>query len=106
METKEVNDIVEKIRREPWRTFPMRSNCLGKSLKFREECRRIGIRARIVFALGLARNDWIPFLPSVLLFHAWAEIDGQRIELARPLDERNTWNTLDIDIKPVFAIWI
>ncbi|GAI44293.1 unnamed protein product, partial [marine sediment metagenome] len=29
---------------------------------------------------------------------------GQRIELARPLDEKNTANTFDSDIKSVIAI--
>lgn len=99
-------ELAEKLRREPWRTFPMRSNCLGKSLRFREECHKIGIKARVIFSLGITRNDRIPFLPSMLLFHAWAEIDGRRIELARPLNEENFWNTFDTDIRPVIAIWI
>jgi len=106
MELEKALEIAEELRQEPRRIFPMRSNCLGKSLRFRRECRKIGIRAKVVFSLGIIRNDRAPFIPSVLMPHAWAEIDGQRIEVARPLDEKNTWNTLDINIKPVIAIWL
>ncbi|GAI60059.1 unnamed protein product, partial [marine sediment metagenome] len=28
------------------------------------------------------------------------------IELANPLDKKNSWNTFDIDIKPIIAIWM
>ncbi len=106
MELDKAKAIAEELRKEPWRIFPMRNNCFGKSLRLRKECRRIGIGAKVVFSLGIIRNDRVPFISSVLMPHTWAEIDGQRIELARPLDGKNTWNTLDINIKPVIAIWM
>lgn len=100
----EVNKIVIKIRREPFRMFG--NNCLRKSLKFRRLCRGIGINVRVVFALVITPCKRFPLPPRILWFHTWAEIDGQRIELARPLNERNTANTYDIDLKPIVAIWI
>lgn len=102
--TKKVNAIAEKLRREPFQMFG--NNCLRKSLKFRRECRGIGVSVRIVLSLCLTPCKRFPLPPKVVWVHAWAEIDGQRIELARPLGERNTVNTFDIDIKPIIAIWI
>lgn len=80
------------------------NNCFRKSLKFRKECRRIGISARVVFALVITPCKRLPLPPGVVWFHAWAEVDGQRIELARPLGEKNTANTFDSDIRPIIAI--
>ncbi len=94
--------IAERIRKEPFNMLT--NNCLRKSFKFRKECRKIGIEVGIVFALVLTRCDKFPLPRYVVWFHGWAVVDGRRIELARPLDEKNTANTFDIDIRPLVAI--
>lgn len=96
--------LAKKLRREPFHMLG--NNCFRKSLKFRTECRKIGINARIVFALVLTPCRRSHFPPWAVWFHTWAEIGGRRIELARPLDERNSVNTFDIEIKPLAAIRI
>lgn len=106
--TEEVNTrvehIAERLRKEPFHI--LRNNCLIKSLRFRKECREIGVGARVVFALVLFPCARFPLPPWVMWFHAWAEINGRRIELARPLDERNTAYTFDVDIRPIIRVWI
>lgn len=94
--------IAERIRGEPFHMLT--NNCFRKSLKFRRECRKVGIRVRVVLALVITPCDRLLLPPYVVWFHAWAEVDGQRIELARPLDERNLANTFDADIQPVVEI--
>ncbi len=103
-ETGDYTQIAEKIRREPYHALT--NNCVHKSLRFRDECRRIGIRAKIVLALVITPCKRFLLPPYIVWFHAWAEVDGQRIELARLLDERSPFNTYDIDVKPVVAVYL
>lgn len=102
MET--VDIIADRLRREPFHM--LWNNCLRKSLKFRRQCRRIGVSVRVVVALVLTHCERPPLPRFVVWFHAWPEVDGQRVEIARPLDERNSVNTFDIDIRPIIAIWL
>ena len=104
MEESEIKTIAEKLRREPFHM--LRNNCLIKSLRFKRECRKFGVDVRVVFALVLTPCAKHPLPPWVIWFHGWAEINGQRIELARPLDERNAANSFDIDIRPVVGVWL
>ncbi len=99
------NAIADKLRSEPWRVLPMKYNCIGKSFRFRSACRKLGIPAKIVFAIISVDNPRFSFLPRTLIgFHAWVGLYGQRIELARPLDELNPWGCYDIDLKRLFAV--
>ncbi len=98
-----VEEIAERLRKEPFHMFG--NNCLQRSLKFREECLKVGVSVRVVLALVLTPCKRFLLPPYIIWFHAWAEIDGRRIELARPLNERNTANTKDIELKPIIAIW-
>lgn len=99
-----MDTIAERLRREPFQMFW--NNCLRKSFKFKRDCDRIGVSARVVLALVLVPCKWGLPLPYIVWFHAWAEVNGQRIELARPLSEKNTAGTLDSDIRPVVGIWM
>ena len=80
------------------------NNCIIKALKYKKLCRAVGLDVTIAFAFVVTICDkwWLP--PKVFWFHAWPEIYGERIEIARPLDEKNTANTYDIDIKPILTI--
>ena len=90
--------IAVQLRRQPYRLFS--HNCLVKSFKFKERCLGIGIETRVVISICLIAG-W--HLPTI---HAWAEVKGERIELARPLDQVNPWGVCDLDLKPVAAIWL
>lgn len=92
----------ERIRREPFQMFW--NNCIIKSFKFRKYCRELGVNAKVVIALVVTSCDRFPLPPKIVWFHTWAEVDGKRIEVARPLDEKNTANTYDIDIRPIMLI--
>ena len=85
----------------------MKSNCVGKSYRFKRACRKIGIHAKIVFAVVAVRNDRFRFLPSTLIgFHTWAEVNGKRVELARSHDDLSPWGCFDIEMKRLFALEI
>jgi len=101
-----VEKIAEKFRQEPFHVLPMRYTCVGKSFRFKEECRRAGVEARVVICLGGVKTRRFGFLLKVPMIHGWGEVDSERIEVARPLDEKSPWGTFDIDLKPVIAIWI
>jgi len=101
-----VKKIAEKIRHEPYRVLPMGYNCIGKSFRFKKECLRGGIEARVVISLSIVETRRLGFPAKVPMIHGWGEVDNRRIEVARPLDERSPWGTFDIDLKPMIAIWI
>lgn len=101
-----VDKIAEKLRQEPYHVFPMRYNCLGKSFRFKEECRRADIEARVVICLGIIKTRKFGPLLKIPMVHGWGEVENRRIEVARPLDQRSPWGTFDIDLKPVITIRI
>lgn len=98
-----IYDIAEAVRKTPFHTLT--DNCLIKSFRFKRQCRSKGTDAHVVISFGFARVARGIRL-VVPIIHAWAEVDGRRIEVARPLDKLSLWGTLDKDIKPVFAIWL
>ncbi len=98
-------DIIEQFRAEPWKPFSPVCNCIGKSFRFRHRCHQYGFASKVVIALVAMDNNKFRFMPRILVgFHAWAEVDGERIELARPLDQRNTWGEYDLDIREIIAV--
>jgi hypothetical protein len=98
-----VEEVADSIRREPFHS--LRNNCLVKSFRFKRECARRGIEARVVISLGYTRVMRRIRL-TIPIIHAWGEVEGRRIEVARPLDEPSVWGTLDSEVKPLVAIWI
>lgn len=104
MESKEVNTIAEKLRQVPFHTIT--NNCLRKSFRFKRECKRIGTDARVVITIGIVRIERFGLSLKLLFGHAWVEVNGQRIEVARPLNQKSPWGTFDIDFKPLIGIWI
>ena len=103
MET--VDAIAERLRQEPYHLLGFRkSNCIAKSFRFKGECRRIGVEARVVICTGLTRAKPLGFWIKMLTIHAWGEVDGRRVETAMPLGKVGIWGIVDINIKPVVAI--
>jgi hypothetical protein len=97
-------EIAESLRREPYHL--LRNDCLTKSLRLRAECRRHGIRVRIVWCvLGLARAK-LPVLGEVSIppIHFWAEVKGQRIETSRPIGHSGILGIVPSDIRPIITL--
>lgn len=101
-----VDKIAEKFRQEPYHILPMRYNCIGKSFRFKGECSKNNIKARVVISLGVVTTKRFGFLMKILMLHGWSEVNNKRIEVARPLDVKSPWGTYDIDLGPIIAIWI
>ncbi|MDD4985540.1 MAG: hypothetical protein PHQ43_07080 [Dehalococcoidales bacterium] len=98
-----VDEIAEKIRKEPYCLIT--NNCIHKAFRFRKECLKRGISARVVIAFGCTRVNRSIQL-DIPVIHAWAEVEEKRIELAHPLDKPSIWGTLDSQIRPLVAVWI
>ena len=99
-----VETIANSLRHEPFHI--LRNNCLLKSFRFKGQCARRGIKARVVISFGYTRVRRGRFNLTIPIIHAWAEVAGSRIEVARPLDEPSVWGTFDSEVRPVFAVWI
>jgi len=103
----QVVEIAERLRREPFRLLDFRhGNCIAKSRRFKRECRRIGVAARIVLCFGVMRSRPLGLPMTLFTIHAWGEVDGQRIEVAVPLDEPDFMGTVHREIKPIIGIWL
>lgn len=97
--------IAEGLRKEPYHLF--RNDCFTKSLRFRSECRKRGIKARLVFCvlgvvkarLPLVGEVNIPYTP-----HFWGEVKGQRIETSRPLGSCGHLGIAPSKIRPVIVV--
>lgn len=105
MET--VDAIAERLRQEPYILLSFRkSNCIAKSFRFKKECKRIGVEARVVICIGLTKAKPLGFWMKMLTIHAWGEVEGRKVETTMPLGKVGIWGVVDIDIKPVIAIWL
>lgn len=96
--------VAEELRQEPWELF--RNNCFHKSFRFRRQCRDLGIEARAVLCIGIVGEEWFGYQVLAPKLHAWGEVEGRRIEVARPLGDVGMFGADPRDIKPVIAIWI
>jgi hypothetical protein len=96
-------EMAERLRKEPYRFLT--NDCLIKSAKLKKECKPLGISARIVTCIGLVRAQvfrlWWMTIPVV---HGWAEVEGKRIEVSRPVGVTGMWGIIPADIKPVIKI--
>lgn len=98
--------IAEELRQEPYHLLGFRkSNCIAKSFRFKKLCRQEGIDARAVVCIGITRARPLGFWLKMLTIHAWGEVDGKRVEVAMPLGKVGIWGVVDVNIKPVVAMW-
>ncbi|RLC94430.1 MAG: hypothetical protein DRI39_02890 [Chloroflexi bacterium] len=103
-ERDKAEQIAEHLRQEPYRLLI--NDCLTKSIRFRRECRKLGIDARLVFCAGLVPAR-IPILGrriTVLVLHAWGEVAGERMEVSRPLGAEGILGIRPVEIRPVLAL--
>jgi hypothetical protein len=97
-----VESIAEKLRQEPYHLF--RNDCIIKSVRFKRDCRAIGIPARVVVCVGLAKVRWFGGWLTIPVIHGWGEVEGKRLETSRPLGSSGLWGIVPVNIKPVIAI--
>ena len=102
--TSSVEKIAEKLRREPYHFLT--NDCIIKSLRFRRMCRALGIKAKAVIGIGLARASWFGKYLTIPVIHAWGEVEGKRIETSRPLGHPGIWGIIPMNIRPVLSVRI
>lgn len=97
-------EIAERLRHEPYRLFF--NDCLVKSVRFTRECKRAGIDAKIVCCVGLvsARMPLLSRRFTVPVIHVWGEVEGERMEVSRPLGSQGILGIIPIGIKPIVRV--
>ena len=99
---KDVEIIAERLRREPYRLLT--NDCIIKSVRFKRECRRLGIPARVILCLGRAQAHIMGKWRTVLVIHAWGEVDGQRVEVSRALGSSGIWGIIPVNIQALLTV--
>jgi len=95
-------EIAERLRQEPYHL--LKNDCITKSIRLKRECRALGIPARVVACIGLARAQFFGRRFTIPVVHGWGEVEGQRIETSRPLGSSGIWGIIPVNIKPVIAV--
>jgi hypothetical protein len=98
-------EIAQKLREEPYHLF--RNDCFSKSIRFCRECQRRGITSKLVWCLlGLAKTTF-PAVGKVAIpisTHFWGEVEGERLETARPLGDKGFLGVVGSEIRPLLTI--
>ena len=94
--------IADKLRHEPY--LLLKNDCISKSIRFKKECKSIGIESKVVVCLGLAKARWFRRWPTIPVIHGWGEVKGIRIETSRPLGSSGIWGIVPVNIKPVVRL--
>lgn len=95
-------EIAEKLRHEPYKTLT--NDCIIKSVRLKRQCRNLGIPARVVVCIGLARARWFGHWLTLPVIHGWGEVEGKRIETSRPLGSAGIWGIVPVNIRPLVAL--
>ncbi len=95
-------NIARPIRNEPYHLLT--NDCIIKSIKLKQACRELGITARVVVCIGLAKAKWFGRWLTIPVIHGWGEVQGQRIETSRPLGAPGIWGIVPVNIRPVIAV--
>ncbi len=95
-------EIAERLRQEPYNLFI--NDCFTKSIRLKRQCKALGIPARVVACIGLARARLFGRWLIIPVIHGWSEVEGKRIEVSRPLDASGMWGIVPVNIKPVITV--
>ena len=95
-------EIAERLRQEPYNLF--KNDCLIKSIRFKRECKTVGIPAGAIACIGLSRARLFGRWLTIPVIHGWGEVEGKRIETSRPLGSSGTCGIIPVNIKPVIAV--
>ena len=98
-----VERIAEGLRQESYYLF--RNDCFTKSIRLKRRCKALGILARVVICIGLARACLFGRWLIILVIHGWSEVEGKRIEVSRPLGSSGMWDIVPVNIRPIIAVW-
>lgn len=97
-----IDTLVDKLQREPYNAIL--NNCFHKSFRFRKQCRRAGIKARVLIGAGIQYTSklhiYYPF------FHARGSVNGQDYEVTHTREYVSPIGTNAHDFINLFGIWI
>jgi len=94
--------IAKRLRQEPYSL--LRNDCITKSIRLKRECKALGIPARVVACIGLARARLFGRWLTIPVIHGWGEVEGKRIETSRPLGASGIWDIIPANVKPVIVV--
>jgi len=100
-----MEEMAERFRHEPYHL--LFNNCINKSVGFVKECKKVGIDAKFVLCLGLVPVR-LPNLSGqfdIPVPHAWALVNGERIELSHPLGYEGILGIAPAKVRPVVR-WV
>ena len=97
-----VEEIAERLRQEPYHLLT--NDCIIKSVRLKRECRRLGIKVKVVVCLGTVKARWFGRWLVIPVVHGWGELNGKRIETSRPLGTRGIWGIVPVNIRPVLTL--
>lgn len=95
----EIIALAEKFQRQPYHFFGR--NCLHKSWDFVQECRRRGVRAKMVICLGIVYPQLVRWRFPFLGIHSWGEVAGQRLEVSHHPGETGVLGIRIEEIRPL-----
>jgi len=97
-------EVAERLRQEPYRLLT--NDCVIKAQRLKKECKRLGIPTRTVLCLGLGEARLFGRWVTIPVIHGWAEIEGKRVEVSRPLGSSGVWGIVPVKIRSVITIRI
>jgi hypothetical protein len=78
---KKAEELAEKLRQEPYILF--KNDCISKSRRLKEQCKDLGIYARVVVCIGISKAEWFGHRLIIPVIHGWGEVGGKRIKTFR-----------------------
>jgi len=75
-----MQQFIEEVYREPYSL--LKNNCFHKSLKIVRKARESGKDARLVICWSIENERILEGLPPYVQPHAYAEIEGERVDVA------------------------
>jgi len=99
-----MEEIAERLRHEPYNL--LFNNCIVKTIRFVRECKKVEIDAKAVFCFGLVPARLLSLAKAVNLPvpHAWAQVNGERIELSHPLGYEGILGIIPGKVRPVVKL--
>lgn len=92
-------EIAERLRQEPYNLLT--NDCISKSVRLKSECRSLGIPAKVVVTIGIAKARLLSRRLTVPVIHGWGEVEGKRVETSRPIGSSGVMGIIPVNIKPV-----
>ena len=75
-----IEQVIEEIYHRPYSL--LRNNCFHKSIEIVQAARDMGKKANIVICWSVENERILKGLPPIILPHAYAEIEGKKVDVA------------------------